>query len=95
MFFIAVLIGFLIRTVEKKTFYYYTDAEKQKTEITKNEYLAILSDKKINEGKDAVNLSKEETYVNKNAIMYGAGSFFLFMVLISLFELWKKKNRIA
>ena len=90
--FIAVLIGFFICIAEKKTFYYYTNAGNQKIEITKNEYVAIKNGEKINEGKDAFNASKEETYSYKNAMMYGLTSFFFFMALISAFELWKRKN---
>jgi|GEM_PF-3355767 len=93
--FIAVLIGFFICIAEKKTFYYYTNAEKQKTEITKNEYVVIKNDEKINEGKDAFSVSKEETYSYKNATVYGLTSFLLLMALISVFELWKRKNSAA
>jgi hypothetical protein len=95
VFCISVLIGFFICTAEKKTFYYYTNAEKQKTEIEKNEYLDIYSGKKINEGKDALNLSKENIYAYKNAVIYGLASFLLFMSLISLFEFFKRKNSTA
>ena len=92
VFFISVLLGFIICTAEKKTFYYYTNSAEQKTEITKNEYVAIKTGKKINEGKDAVNLSKEEIYVYQNAVIYSLTSFFLLMALISVFELWKRRN---
>jgi hypothetical protein len=30
--------------------------------------------------------------VYQNAVVYGLTSFFLFMALISAFELWKRKN---
>jgi len=92
VFCIAVLIGFFICIAEKKTFYYYTDMEKQKTEITKDEYFTIRNSEKNMEAKDALNLSKEEVYVYQNAVVYGLTSFFLFMALISAFELWKRKN---
>jgi hypothetical protein len=92
VFFIAVLIGFFICIAEKKTFYYYTYTDKQKTEITKIEYLLIKNGDKINEGRDAINLDKEEVYVYKNAVIYGFTSFFLLMALISVYEVWKRKN---
>jgi hypothetical protein len=95
VFFISVLLGFFIFIAEKKTFYYYTYTDKQKTEITKMEYLAIKNGEKINEGRDANNVDKEEEYAYKNAIVYGLTSFLLLMALISVFELWKRKNSTA
>ncbi|HXU28386.1 MAG TPA: hypothetical protein VN698_14245 [Bacteroidia bacterium] len=95
IFFISVLIGFFICIADKKTFYYYTYSGNQKTEITKTEYLLIKTSEKISEGRNATNLDKEEVYAYKNAVIYGFTSFFLFMALISVFELWKRKNNTA
>ena len=92
VFFISVLIGFFVCVSEKKTFYYYTDMKSQKTEITRNEYFTIRNSEKNMEGKDTLNLSKEEVYQYKNGVIYGSTSFALLMALISVFELWKRKN---
>lgn len=92
MFFICLLIGFCISAADKKTFYYYKNTDNQKTEITKAEYFNILNGEKITEGKDPINLNKEDTYDNKNAIMASTLLFILLMIFVSVFELRKRKN---
>ena len=95
VFCIAVLIGVFICTAEKKTFYYYTDMEKQKIEITRGEYFTIRNSEKNMEGKDTLNLSKEDVYKYRNGVIYGVTSFAFLMALIFVFEVWKRKNNAA
>jgi hypothetical protein len=92
-FFISVLIGIYIRSDDKKVVYYFMSADKPKREITREEYISISKGSRWDDYQEgSENLSKEEVYSNNKAMMYGISSFAGLMILISLFELRKKKT---